>query len=278
MAETVLACEIPEYIKPGDKFHIEMNGRYFEVEAPRNSIPGETINIIVESEPKRQSTRDDPEVVTEVVDDFENKTFVEALLTIGGRVLTRAKVLDETYKITDKIVEIATPAVEAAKTVDEKYKILEKSRVVGENAQTALQYIDSKFDLKGRAEVLLASTWQQLSALEKQNNILALAGSTGKVILALANEIDKKYAVSLTTVRLVGVGKYALVAVFQKALQLDAQLGVSDRTAAAIAAGAGLVAAHVTRFANKSSITGAPDDKQVTSDATEITAASAVAV
>lgn len=131
------------------RFALKLNDRFFEVVTPDDAVPGQTINIVVPSEstvsssdvpkyPEQYETLIgmgfEPAAVTAALDaaggdleaasarlvgDVRTGTVVVPespfaglagrLTTMAGLAVAHAKSIDEKYKITDKIVEVATP-------------------------------------------------------------------------------------------------------------------------------------------------------------------------
>ncbi len=82
---------------------------------PEGALPGQTINIVVPehavNNPSKSSEPDSGDAPSsEVIADPDVGIF-GALVSIGQRTVAHAKNLDDTYQITNKVVEIASPGL-----------------------------------------------------------------------------------------------------------------------------------------------------------------------
>jgi len=107
--QMVLACEIPVNQVPGTVFHVRApDDRFFEVVMPEGCKPGDTINIVV---PISSASDDPTDLSIPPAAPIDPNSVFGKLAAFGSFVNTKAKELDEQYKITDK----ATAAGEAIK-------------------------------------------------------------------------------------------------------------------------------------------------------------------
>lgn len=239
----VLACEVPESATPGSSFHVQLGDRYFEVVTPEGAVPGQTINIIVPNQPQQP----EQEIIV-ITDPSSEETVFGSVLSLTGRAIAHAKNLDEQYKITEKLGEIAAPAMEKVRVVDEKYQISQKATAAGTAAQAKIVEINDKYEISTRTNALVTAGAQKLRAIDEAHRISERAKSTGGTLVAYAREIDARYAVSATAARIVDLGRSAVVAGFNKAVEIDQTHHISERAAALIASGATVVANQVTRL------------------------------
>ncbi len=81
--------------------------------APEGSVPGQTINIVVpavESKPAASDSEVEPTDATEAPAPADG-SFLGTMQIFGDRARAHAKNLDETYKISDKVVDITSPGI-----------------------------------------------------------------------------------------------------------------------------------------------------------------------
>ena len=181
----VLAVDVPESAAAGSTFHVALENRFFEVTVPEGVTPGQTINIIV---PQTASV--------------EDGTVFLSVEAVRDAALQQAKLLDETYKISDKV-----------KALGESYKVTERTQ-----ALTALaQEYDAKYDISSKVNAYLAT--YQLSTK---------AVVLGERIIAYAKEIDAKLALSATSARVVLAGANAIVLAWRKALAINEQHKITE--------------------------------------------------
>jgi hypothetical protein len=120
--QIVLACEVPENAAPGSTFHVQLDNRFFEVMTPEGAVPGQTIHIVVPAAaaypqinvaPITAGGKDEPQK-TVIIDDAPgspnaNLGVFTQLRMLQDRALDHAKTLNDKYKITEKVGEIAKP-------------------------------------------------------------------------------------------------------------------------------------------------------------------------
>jgi hypothetical protein len=163
--------------------------------------------------------------------------------------------------------------VEAIKNVDEKYGITEKTAAAGAKAAAKIQEIDQKYEISARTSAIVSAGAQKIRELDEKHRISERAAATGEQFVTYAREIDAKYAISATTGRIVEAGKNAIIAALERAAKLDEDHKITERTAAAIAAGATIVAHQVSKLAG----TGAPVPAPASADFPESPAVEEVA-
>ena len=139
MENLVLAVDVPENSVSGSTFHVALENRFFEVTVPEGVIPGQTINIIV---PQNTSV-DDPSV-------FQS---VEA---VREAAISQAKLLDETYKITDKV-----------KQLDDTYKVSERAQAISAQAIAKAQEYDAKYDISSKVNSYLSTSINKTKEIDQ---------------------------------------------------------------------------------------------------------------
>ena len=139
MENLVLAVDVPENSVSGSTFHVALENRFFEVTVPEGVIPGQTINIIV---PQNAS-----------VDDASVFQSVEA---VREAAITQAKLLNETYKITDKV-----------KQLDETYKVTERASAISAQAIAKVQEYDAKYDITSKVNSYLSTSINKTKEIDQ---------------------------------------------------------------------------------------------------------------
>ena len=139
MENLVLAVDVPENSVSGSTFHVALENRFFEVTVPEGVIPGQTINIIV---PQNAS-----------VDDASVFQSVEA---VREAAISQAKLLDETYKITDKV-----------KQLDETYKVTERAQAISAQAIAKAQEYDAKYDISTKVNSYLSTSINKTKEIDQ---------------------------------------------------------------------------------------------------------------
>jgi hypothetical protein len=192
----VLAVDVPESAAAGSTFHVALENRFFEVTVPEGVTPGQTINIIV---PQTASV--------------EDGTVFSSVEAVRDAAVQQAKILDETYKITDKV-----------KALGETYKVTERAQ-----ALTALaQEYDAKYAISSKVNAYLTTGINKSKELDQTYQISTKAVVLGERIIAYAKEIDAKLALSATSARVVVAGANAIVLAWRKALAINEQHKITE--------------------------------------------------
>ncbi len=125
----MLECEIPEGTKPGDKFNIIHEDRYFEVCCPVGANPGETINVVVNAP--------QPAAGGGAVGATSAPVKFDSLQAIGEAALNKAAALSEKYKLNEKVEQLKEAAVTKFQELDAKYEVSKSQVYVA--AQSAVE-------------------------------------------------------------------------------------------------------------------------------------------
>ena len=191
----VLAVDVPDSASPGSTFHVALENRFFEVTVPEGVSPGQTINIIV----PQSAAADDGTVFNSV----------EA---VREAAIEQAKLIDETYKISDKV-----------KQLDETYKVTERAQAIHASALAKAQEYDSKYDISTKVNSYLTTGKNKAHELDQAYQLSTKAVVLGERIIAYAKEIDAKFALSATSARIVVGGANTIVAAWRKAVAINEQ-------------------------------------------------------
>ena len=154
---------------PGEKFNIEHEGRFFEVVVPPGSAPGETLTIVgVAAASPFNSLKDlQDAAVTKALALNSYFKIQERAATAQSKVLSTVTEIDAKYEISKMplVVSGATIAksyldlaLAKAKEIDASYKIQERVQEIGNRVIVYALEIDAKFAISATTARLILST------------------------------------------------------------------------------------------------------------------------
>jgi len=208
-------------------------------------LPGQTINIVVPLQSQFDASADSTSPFRDTEDHLDSEdrseNVFDSLVGLTNRAVNRARDLDDKYKLSQKLQQIAQPAVDKLRLVDEKYQIVQTT-------STKIHELDEAYAISARTTALVNAGVQRIREVDESHRLTQRATETGDRLYAFAREIDARFAVSATAARVVELTRNLLVAGFNKAVELDEKHNIADRAAALLAAGATVVANQVEKY------------------------------
>lgn len=226
----VLSCEVPKDATAGLRFHVQLDDRFFEVVTPEGAQPGQTINIVVPRQ--SQTINAEPNVrppsagggaasgdtctdsaAADANEDADAPKESGPLQWFSSKL----KEFDTSYKVSETIVQTATPAVDKLRAFEEHYQLSQKVEVGLAKTQETINWTDEKLQISKQSNSFYETVSAKYNEFEEKTNFMGRLNNSGNAMFASAREIDAKYAISVSTARFVKKSQDALLGLWQRA-------------------------------------------------------------
>ena len=279
-SQMVLACEIPPNTQPGAVFHVKSpDGRYFEVAAPANSNPGDTINIVVPSltslaqaHPSSSAVEGDTVAASRgtfetSISNITTNPAVKSIFTgisssferVAKSIETKLKDVDEKYSLSSKVASAHETVTIKVKDFDDRNKISNSLISATDNIDSYRKSVDEKYKVSERASLTLQSVVEGTSTRVKDfdNNfkISEKMNSLSEQFVTMARQIDEKYAVSPTASRLVTASAEMMLSAYQRAADYEKENKISERASTVVKVTVQKIASVIKPLVSSSAVT-----------------------
>jgi hypothetical protein len=233
--EKLLAIEVPEGGKPGDKLNVKApDGRIYEIIIPSGVGPGDRVNVIVKAPPQEEGLpianpvddgngnddQSDQHPVRPPRTKTDSKSVAASAGAAGAGAVAGALVLGViTGPVTAAVLvgggvmyattqdnslgegarQVGAKTADAAGYAYDKaveYKVVDKTKAAASATYNKAKEINEEYDLTGKTKRAAAATYSKAKEINEEHKVTEKVSSAASSVASKAREVNAEYDIS----------------------------------------------------------------------------------